>query len=144
MARVVFDPNVLIAALISPRGAPGALYLALARGRFELVVSPQLLAELERVLARAKFRRYASLEQTRAFVEAVGRLAILVDDAPPTPGLTADPADDYLVALARAAKVDALVSGDRHLLALDDSRPPVLTPRTFLEQLSDAQSSPSG
>jgi predicted nucleic acid-binding protein len=46
--RAVFDPNVLIAALISPIGAPAALFLALTRGRFELIVSAHLLAELER------------------------------------------------------------------------------------------------
>jgi predicted nucleic acid-binding protein len=54
--------------------------LALGRGDFELVVSPLLLAELERVLGRAKCRRYASPEQAQAFVDAVARLAVLVDD----------------------------------------------------------------
>jgi putative PIN family toxin of toxin-antitoxin system len=77
--RAVLDPNVLIAALMSPRGAPAALYLAPARGDLEVVVSPLLLAELDRVLARPKFRRYASLEQARAFVGAVARLSVLVD-----------------------------------------------------------------
>ncbi len=51
------------------------------------------------------------------------------------PGLTADPDDDYLVALARAAGADYLVSGDRHLLELTDPEPPVLTPREFLALL---------
>jgi len=124
--RAILDPNVLIAALISPRGAPAALYMALARNHFEVVVSPLLLAELDRVLARAKFRRYASLEQAQAFVGAVARLAVLVDDPPRTAGLTAHPDDDYLVSLASAAGVDALVSGDRHLLTLRSNRPPVI------------------
>lgn len=93
MKRVIFDPNVLIAALISPRGAPAALYRALTRGTFELVTSPQLLAEMNRVLARAKFRRYTSVEEARAFVTVIERLAVRVDDPPPTAGLTADPAD---------------------------------------------------
>lgn len=135
MARAVFDPNVLVAALISPRGAPAALYLALTRGRFHLIASPQLLDELDHVLARSKFRRYASREEARAFVDAVARLALLTEDPPATPGATTDPGDDYLVALARAADADVLVSGDRHLLALTDHDPPVLTPRAFLEQL---------
>jgi hypothetical protein len=132
--RAVLDPNVLIAASISPRGAPAAHYLALARGEFELVVSPLLLAELDRVLTRTKFRRYASLEQAQAFVGAVARLAVVVDDPPRTAGLKADPDDDYLVSLASAAGVDALVSGDRHLLSLRSNRPAVLTAREFLDQ----------
>jgi uncharacterized protein len=95
---------------------------ALAGGRFELIASPQLLAELERVLSREKFRRYASLDQAYSFVRAVARLAVLVEDLAPTPGATADPGDDYLVALARAQDADAIVSGDRHLLGLEQPR----------------------
>jgi putative PIN family toxin of toxin-antitoxin system len=138
VARAVLDPNVLIAALISPRGAPAALYLALSRGDFELVASPLLLGELDRVLARAKFRRYASVEEAQLFVGAVARLAVLKEDPPAVARFTVDPADDYVVALARAAGVDAIVSGDRHLLELEDQRPPVLTPRAFLNQLAVA------
>lgn len=136
MTRVVVDPNVLIAALLSPRGAPAALYGELAGGRFDLVVSPQLLAELERVLSREKFRRYASLDQAHRYIRAIARLAVLAEDPPPLPGVTADPADDYLVALARAEQADLIVSGDRHLLELEHPRPPVVTPRAFLEQLA--------
>jgi putative PIN family toxin of toxin-antitoxin system len=133
--RVVFDPNVLVSALISLRGAPAALYLALTQGRFELVVSPALLAELERVLLRSKFRRYASVEQARAFVDAVARLSTVVDDEAHASGLTPDPGDDYLVALAPAAHADAVVSGDKHLLSLSEPTPPVITPHGFREQL---------
>lgn len=102
MTRAVVDPNVLIAALLSPRGAPAALYGELAGGRFDLIVSPQLLAELERVLSREKFRRYASRDQAHRYIRAIARLAVLAEDPPPLPGVTADPADDYLVGLARA------------------------------------------
>ena len=44
--------------------------------------------------------------------------------------------DDYLIALARAAVVDALVSGDQDLtsLALDDLE--IVTPRQLLDRLS--------
>ena len=42
-----------------------------------------------------------------------------------------------LIALARAAPVDALVSGDVHLLRLRRVIP-VLTPREFLESLTEA------
>ena len=43
--------------------------------------------------------------------------------------------DDYLIALARATHADYVVSGDRHLLDLDETVPPVLTPRQFLDLL---------
>ena len=63
--------------------------------------------------------------------------ALVLGDAPAQPGLTADPDDDYLVALAREAGADFLVSGDQHLTGLVDAVPPVLTPRQFRDQLVD-------
>ena len=51
------------------------------------------------------------------------------------PGVTPDPDDDYLVALARQAGADCVVSGDPHLkqAALTDME--VLTPAEFLDRL---------
>jgi predicted nucleic acid-binding protein len=49
--------------------------------------------------------------------------------------VTPDRGHDYLVALARAARADVLVSGDAHLTGLPDPDPPVLTPRGFLDRL---------
>jgi predicted nucleic acid-binding protein len=46
-----------------------------------------------------------------------------------------DPGDEYLIALARTLRVDALVSGDPHLTRLHSAMP-VLTPRQFLDSLS--------
>jgi predicted nucleic acid-binding protein len=39
------------------------------------------------------------------------------------------------VTLARTAQADVIVSGDRHLLGQPDLRPPVLTPRAFVDRL---------
>ena len=139
MARAVLDPGVLVAALISPRGAPAALYLMWRGGAYEMVVSPCLLGELERVLARPKFRKYVTGEEAAAFVETLRREAAQSPDPPPQPGLTPDPGDDYLVALARAAGADYLVSGDPHLTGLADARPSVLTPHAFLDLLTAAE-----
>jgi predicted nucleic acid-binding protein len=54
---------------------------------------------------------------------------------PEPPEVSPDPDDDYLIALARVAGADYLISGDRHLLDLTDPDPPVLTPRQFLDLL---------
>ena len=47
-----------------------------------------------------------------------------------------DPDDEYLVDLARAARVQAIASGDAHLLELRP-RLPVMTPSDFLATLRD-------
>jgi uncharacterized protein len=116
------------------------LLRAAAQEQFELIVSPELLGELADVLAREWFRRWFTAEEADAFVAALRLAAAFVDDPPAEVGLTADPDDDYLVALARAAQADSLVSGDRHLTQLPDPDPPVLTPRAFLELLDPSVS----
>ena len=137
MLRVVVDPGVLIAALISAEGAPARILARWAEGHFDLVVSPTLLDELARVLARPKFRSYATEDDVRGYVEALRRQALCVDDpAEVEAGLTPDPGDDYIVALARSADAHAIVSGDPHLTELEGAEPPVLVPQEFLARLA--------
>ena len=46
--RVVLDTNILFSALISPHGAPDAIYRAWRSSRFELVTSHTQLEEIRR------------------------------------------------------------------------------------------------
>jgi putative PIN family toxin of toxin-antitoxin system len=133
---VVLDPGVLIAALISAKGAPRALVRAWIEGAFELLISPKLLAELGRVLVRPKFRRYATEREARAYVALLERFATLCADVEWPARLSPDPGDDYLLALARSHSADFLVSGDADLCQLKNTAPPVLTPRAFLNRLA--------
>ena len=132
--RAVLDVNVLISAILSPRGTPARLLVAWQAGAFDLVVSPALLAELRRALAYPKLERLVPPADADAFVAWVGRSALIAadpDDAPPVHAV--DPADDYLIALAAFERA-VLVSGDAHLTVLAD-RFPVRTPAAFLASL---------
>lgn len=129
--RAILDPNVIISALLSRDGTPARLFRAWLEGRFDLIVSPLLLEELARALAYPKLAERISAEESAAMIEWLRREAILVDDPAESPtSRSEDPGDDYLLALAEAERA-ALVSGDRHLLALS-SELPVLTAREFL------------
>ena len=136
MQRVVCDVGVVISGLLSADGPPGRLLDLWRDGAFDLITSPLWLAELDRVVARPKIARYVDAADAAELRDAIARQAVVVDDPAPQRGLTPDPGDDYLVSLARAAAADAVVSGDRHLLELQDPRPPVVTPRTFLAALA--------
>jgi putative PIN family toxin of toxin-antitoxin system len=136
--RAVLDTNVLVSALITPRGASARLLSELRTGAFELVTSPLLLAELREVLRRPKFRSYVDEVEADAYLELITRESTVLEDPLPdeqTP-LPADPDDRFLVELARAAPVHALVTGDARLLEL---RPavPVLTPVEFLGRIGE-------
>jgi putative PIN family toxin of toxin-antitoxin system len=132
--RAVLDANVLISAILSPRGTPARLLHAWQAGEFDLVISPWLLAELRRALAYPKLERLVPAADADAFVAWIRRSGVLAVDPEGEPPVHAvGPNDDYLLALA-AAERGVLVSGDAHLTVLAD-RFPVRTPAAFLAQL---------
>jgi putative PIN family toxin of toxin-antitoxin system len=133
VARIILDCNVFVSALLSPRGSPAQILDLWADGNFDLVVSPLLLAELEKVLSRPKFDASIDKVHVDALLTGLVEDAVLVNDPSSQPGLTPDPGDDYLVALAQNADAQYIVSGDAHLTRLADPSPPVLTPSEFLE-----------
>jgi putative PIN family toxin of toxin-antitoxin system len=129
--RAILDPNVIISALLTRGGAPAKVLRAWLEGRFDLIVSPLLLDELERALAYPKLAERIKVEEAVALIDWLRREAILVEDpAEPATSHSEDPGDEYLLALAEAERA-VLVSGDRHLLALTEELP-VLTVREFL------------
>ncbi|EQD50746.1 protein containing DUF132 [mine drainage metagenome] len=132
MLRAVIDPGVLLSARLASAGTPAQLYARWVAGEFELVVCSHLLAELDSVLGRPKFGRYASLEEVDRYVAGLRAGVSTVPDPAPSPGLTRDPAGDHLVALARSAGVDYLVAGDADLTVLMDVVPLVCSPAPFL------------
>jgi predicted nucleic acid-binding protein len=97
------------------------------------------LARSPRFSGRERLRRYLSIEEARRFVsDLAGVMTLAADPSPPYPAVCRDSDDDYLVALAGAAVVDALVTGDRDLVELEDIGVAVITPRELVDRLADA------
>jgi uncharacterized protein len=132
--RAVLDTNILVSALLSPAGAPAQLLGRWLGGQFELIVSDQLLAELEGALGYPKLRRRVTADEATEFVDLLRQAAVVVSDPPDPPPRSPDRGDDYLLALAEAARAH-LVSGDQHLLTLSD-RLPILSAAAFLALLA--------
>ncbi len=136
--RCVLDANVLIAALLSRRGPPARLVRLWLDGAFEVVASPRLMAELQRVLGYPKIRARVTETEARAFLALLSDAVTLVEDpTAPSSERPDDPDDAYLVALAEQARA-VIVSGDRQLLALAD-RVPVRSPAEFLRLIGEGQ-----
>jgi putative PIN family toxin of toxin-antitoxin system len=129
--RFVLDVNVLASGLLSRTGPPSQLLERWLAGDFELIVSEQLLAELERTLGYAKIRKHITPDDAAGFLNLLRSLAeIAATPSRRAPAKSEDPKDDYLIALAAAERA-RLVSGDEHLRALIDLIP-VLSPREAL------------
>lgn len=135
--RAVIDPNVVIAAALSPDGSPARVLRAWLDGVFELVVSPLLLDEIERALAYPRLRKRIAADEAHDLVELLRAGADHhADPSHPPPVRSADPGDDYLLALAATADA-VIVSGDRHLLTLGEHLP-VYPPAAFLAKILEA------
>ncbi|MBL8503659.1 MAG: putative toxin-antitoxin system toxin component, PIN family [Rhodocyclaceae bacterium] len=128
--RAVIDTNVLVSGLLW-HGAPHTLLEQVRAGSLTLVSSPALLAELENVIGRAKFdailtRSATSREDT---LNELRQLAEVIEPPPLPQPVCRDPDDDQVLALALAARVDLIVSGDEDLLALDSFQGiPIVSP----------------
>ncbi len=131
--RVVIDPNVWVSGLINPYGAPAEVVRAVILKRVTAVVSQHLLDEIAGVLARPKLRRWISLDDAAALLDALVREADVRPDSGPAPQRVRDPDDDYIVALAEATG-SVIVTGDHDLLEADLTLP-AITPRALIEQL---------
>ena len=135
--RVVFDTSTLVSAALRPDSFPSqALHAAL---RFcDVCASEETLAELKKVMGRAKFRPYLSDELRREFVAMLERhirLYTVRDEVCFADYPTCrDPKDNKFLALAFAAEADAIVSSDEDLLVLDPwGEARILRAAAFLE-----------
>lgn len=130
--RIVVDTNVLVSALLFPNSKPGlAVKLALSKG--SLLVSAETASELNEVLRRRKFDRFATIEQRLEFVAALVRDSILVEIHERIAACR-DPKDDKFLEVAVSGRARLVVSGDMDLLSLSPFRGiHVLSPAEFLE-----------
>jgi putative PIN family toxin of toxin-antitoxin system len=138
--RVVLDTNVMISAFLSPLGKPFAC-LRWALDNATLIVSRELLEEVETRLARPKFNKYLDASRRRAVVADLALSAVQVE----LRGIVKvcrDPDDDKLLEIALLGRADCLVTGDHDLLILDRYQGiPILTPAGFLAALSSQSGS---
>ncbi len=138
--RAVLDTNVVVSALFSPRGSPAAILQAWREGALEWCTSPDLLDELARVLdPPVSLQRLGwSADEAEAFIDGVRARVVMVT----TPEarlrvVAADPDDDRVLEAAVAGRADCIVSGDRHLLELEEYEGiQILSPGRFAALLS--------
>lgn len=134
--RVVLDTNVLLSALLFHAGTLSWLRTAWQTGTVRPLVSRRTMDELIRVLAYPKFH-LGSRDREDLLADYLPWCKVVVVSEPPPVPHCRDPFDVPFLELALTAQADALVTGDRDLLALAPQFPvPILTPRIFYERLS--------
>ena len=115
-ARVVFDTNVVLSALLFTQGRLSWLVGHWQAGNCVPLLSRTTAAELARILAYPKFRLTA-IEQLEALSEYIP-FCEEVEVVQSCPVLCRDAKDQPLLDLAQSGKADQLVTGDADLMAL--------------------------
>lgn len=139
--RVVLDTNVYLSSLISLAGPPAQIVERWLEGRFEVVSSDPIEAEILVGLEREKIRRYIrrSPDWIRRFLQALRQATIWVEPAI-VDVIPQDPPDNLILGTAIAGRASFVVSGHRHLLDLKNHEGiQIVTPRRFLDVLDTNQ-----
>lgn len=141
MIRAVLDTNLLVSYLLTHRPPIATLIdRHLAQDDFVLVTAPELLVELARVLAYPKLQRYYADDERTRFVALMMSLSEVVDLPETIPRVCRDPDDDRVIACAVVGNADVIVSGDEHLLNLEQVGDMlILTTAQFLEVLEQEE-----
>jgi putative PIN family toxin of toxin-antitoxin system len=117
--RVVLDTNILISAFMIQTGNPAAIYRAWQEGRFTLLTCAEHLDELRATLRKPMIAQRIKPYKAGGLVNEMQKLGENVE-ALPRVRRSADPTDDFLLALSEAGRADYLVTGDKSgLLALE-------------------------
>ena len=140
--RAVVDTNVIVSALIRPKGTAGVLWRRLCEGAFTAVFSFELIDEIAAVLGhpkiRAKYQTFPTdLENIAALFALRGDLVTCEERI----RICRDPDDDFLLETAVSGNADCLVTGDEDLLALKKfRRTKIVKPAAFLAILEKTRS----
>ncbi len=133
--RVVLDTNVLMSGIFFG-GIPGRLLIGWREKMIQFVVSDDILDEYRQVAIRLS-ERYPEIDISN-IVDILAQQSERVEARPLSEPVSVDPDDDKFLACAFAGGVDRVVSGDSDLLSVQEFRGiPILTPRAFMDELSD-------
>jgi len=121
MHNVVFDISVLVSALIT-KGKSKELWLKATRKDFNLISSREVFSEFIKVVRRAKFQKYVRERDIREFLEILNITAKFVHVRSRFKVVRQDPDDDIILRTAYDSRADYIVSGDEHILALNEFR----------------------
>jgi uncharacterized protein len=130
--NLVLDTNVFISGVFFT-GPPFKILQAWRDRELELVVSPDILLEYQRV-GEALAVKYSGVDIT-PMLQLVLRYGKLYETKPLPKPLCDDPTDDKFFECALASRCKLIVSGDKHLLRVSGYRNiQVLRPRAFVDE----------
>lgn len=137
--RVVFDSNVLVAALVFPGGAGDQAMHRVLGGADRLLVSKPIIQEVLGVLSRKFSRDREELARVAVFLADTGELV----EATHRADVLTDEPDNRILECAVSGKANAIVTGDRAMFRLGQYvAVPIITLRDFYRTLDHSSFAP--
>jgi putative PIN family toxin of toxin-antitoxin system len=136
--KVVLDANIFISALISNQGNPAKILEKWQNREIEVVISPAILAEIQRVTGYKRLhKKYQRIREEReGLLEDLRGFATLIEPQKKLSVVTSDESDNRYVECAVESGASYIVTGDPHLLNIDTYKGVVIiTPATFVALL---------
>ena len=139
MIRVVLDTNVLASgALVSDSPVTRVIDAWLCDARFVVLVSEEMLDELDRAFRKPYFTRRLGPALREAYLALIRSAAFVIDVHTRVRGVATHPEDDAILATAVDGEANYLVTGDRALLALGSYRDVrIIRARELVELIAD-------
>ncbi|KXK11047.1 MAG: twitching motility protein PilT [Chloroflexi bacterium OLB14] len=133
--KFVLDTNVIVSAVLMKKSvARQAFDTASQTG--DILLSTDVIDELQEVLSRPAFDRYVDEEDRIKFLALLVKESTLIEISEKVTECR-DPKDDKFLELAVNGKADLIISGDKDLQVLHPFRGiDILSPREFLDKPS--------
>jgi len=125
MMGVVIDTNILVSALISPKGNPAKIIEMIITGKLKIFYSDEILGEYEEVLLRPKFN--LNRDSLRRWLESVLGKGHNVNPISSTFGML-DESDRIFYDVAKSCGIYLVTGNIKHY----PSESLILTPTQFL------------
>lgn len=129
--RLVLETNILVSAILNPRGAPAQVLNIVTGGWVQVLFDERIIAEYRDVLQRKRLGLDGqTVDELLALVELIGERV----SAPPLSEKVPDPSDLPFIEVALAGRADVLVTGNKkHFTRIKGlARLSIQSPREFL------------
>lgn len=130
--RVVLDTNVFIPGVFFS-GPPFEILKAWLDKRIQIIISSEILQEYKRV-GEELMHRYPEIE-IAPILKSFSKKATSVSAPRLSHPVCVDPDDDKFLACAAAGNAELIISGDRHLLDINEFQGiKIVKPRKFVDE----------
>ncbi len=139
MTRIVIDTNILVSAILTPKGNPAEILKLVLEGKLNLIISPAILEEIQLVLSYPRLVRLIkknkiTMKEVYSFLEKMSKVAVITPGKLDIKAIPDDPTDNKILACGLEGEADFIISGDHHLTDLKIFQGiKIMNPATFLK-----------